>query len=121
MNALIFRALTRPLRNRCGCRSIGVERSLDAFGDRERQTLFGIVQGSNYPRPCAKPLPKLLQRKGFGGIALGGLAVGEGHDQMCRTIDMTVPHLPIRLSRVMSWVSASQSIWSKPWPVALIC
>ena len=32
--------------------------------------------------------------QGFGGIALGGLAVGEGHDQMCATIDMTVPYLP---------------------------
>ena len=69
------------------------ERSLDAFGDRSDQTLFGIVQGSNYP-DLREASAKAVANQGFGGIALGGLAVGEGHDQMCRTIDMTVPHLP---------------------------
>ena len=69
------------------------QRSLDAFGDRDTQTLFGIVQGSNYP-DLREASAKAVAAQGFGGIALGGLAVGEGHDQMCRTIDMTVPHLP---------------------------
>ncbi|MEM1086291.1 MAG: tRNA guanosine(34) transglycosylase Tgt [Pseudomonadota bacterium] len=69
------------------------ERSLDAFGERSDQTLFGIVQGSNYP-DLREASAKAVADQGFGGIALGGLAVGEGHDQMCRTIDMTVPHLP---------------------------
>lgn len=69
------------------------QRSLDAFGDRDTQTLYGIVQGSNYP-DLREASAKAVAAQGFGGIALGGLAVGEGHDQMCRTIDMTVPHLP---------------------------
>lgn len=69
------------------------ERSLEAFGDRDRQSLFGIVQGSNFP-DLRESSAKAVARQGFGGIALGGLAVGEGHDQMCATIDMTVPHLP---------------------------
>ena len=68
-------------------------RSLEAFGARESQTLFGIVQGSNYPDLREKSARAVVSQ-GFGGIALGGLAVGEGHDQMCDTIDMTVPHLP---------------------------
>ncbi|MEM9054776.1 MAG: tRNA guanosine(34) transglycosylase Tgt [Pseudomonadota bacterium] len=69
------------------------ERSLDAFGERSDQTLFGIVQGSNYP-DLREASAKAVVAQGFGGIALGGLAVGEGHEQMCKTIDMTVPHLP---------------------------
>jgi queuine tRNA-ribosyltransferase len=69
------------------------ERSLDAFGERSGQTLFGIVQGSNYP-DLREASAKAVAAQGFGGIALGGLAVGEGHEQMCKTIDMTVPHLP---------------------------
>ena len=69
------------------------ERSLAAFGDRDNQTLFGIVQGSNFP-DLREQSAKIVATQGFGGIALGGLAVGEGHDQMCKTIDMTVPHLP---------------------------
>ncbi|MEO0607397.1 MAG: tRNA guanosine(34) transglycosylase Tgt [Pseudomonadota bacterium] len=68
-------------------------RSLEAFGDRRAQTLFGIVQGSNYA-DLREASAKAVSQQGFGGIALGGLAVGEGHDQMCATIDMTVPHLP---------------------------
>ncbi|NQY98319.1 MAG: tRNA guanosine(34) transglycosylase Tgt [Henriciella sp.] len=68
-------------------------RSLEAFGERANQTLFGIVQGSNYP-DLREESAKAVAAQGFGGIALGGLAVGEGHDQMCATIDMTVPHLP---------------------------
>ncbi|RIJ20454.1 tRNA guanosine(34) transglycosylase Tgt [Henriciella barbarensis] len=68
-------------------------RSLEAFGDRDAQTLFGIVQGSNFPDLREKSAKGVVSQ-GFGGIALGGLAVGEGHDQMCATIDMTVPHLP---------------------------
>ena len=79
------------------------ERSLEAFGDRADQTLFGIVQGSNYPDLRAASA-KAVAAQGFGGIALGGLAVGEGHDQMCRTIDMTVPHLPDAVPRYVMGV-----------------
>lgn len=69
------------------------QKSLDAFGVRETQTLFGIIQGSNF-EDLRERSAKGVVSQGFGGIALGGLAVGEGHEQMCRTIDMTVPHLP---------------------------
>lgn len=74
------------------------QRSLDAFGERDTQTLFGIIQGSNFP-DLREASAKAVAAQGFGGIALGGLAVGEGHDQMCATIDMTVPHLPAAAPR----------------------
>jgi len=79
------------------------ERSLEAFGERETQTLFGIVQGSNYP-DLREASAKAVTAQGFGGIALGGLAVGEGHDQMCATLDMTVPHLPRDMPRYVMGV-----------------
>lgn len=79
------------------------ERSLDAFGTRETQTLFGIVQGSNFPA-LRERSAKGVVAQGFGGIALGGLAVGEGHQQMCDTIDFTVPHLPPHLPRYVMGV-----------------
>ena len=68
-------------------------RSIEAFGERANQTLFGIIQGSNY-EDLREQSARGVIAQGFGGYALGGLAVGEGHTQMCRTIDMTVPHLP---------------------------
>ena len=79
------------------------ERSLDAFGQRDGQTLFGIVQGSNFPG-LRERSAKAVVAQGFGGIALGGLAVGEGHQQMCDTIDFTVPHLPAHLPRYVMGV-----------------
>ena len=79
------------------------ERSLDAFGERNDQTLFGIVQGSNF-EDLREQSAKAVSAQGFGGIALGGLAVGEGHDQMCKTIDMTVPHLPTAFPRYVMGV-----------------
>ncbi|WP_300379510.1 tRNA guanosine(34) transglycosylase Tgt [Henriciella sp.] len=78
-------------------------KSLEAFGHREKQTLFGIVQGSNF-EDLRERSAKGVVSQGFGGIALGGLAVGEGHEQMCATIDMTVPHLPDALPRYVMGV-----------------
>jgi len=73
------------------------KRSLEAFGERESQTLFAIVQGSNYPelrKMSAEASIKETTAGGYGGFAIGGLAVGEGHAAMCETLSVTTPHLP---------------------------
>ena len=72
-------------------------RSLESFGLREDQTLFAIVQGSNYPDLRQQSAEASIAEKtagGFGGFAIGGLAVGEGHEAMCETLSFTTPHLP---------------------------
>lgn len=72
-------------------------RSLEAFGEREGQTLFAIVQGSTFEdlrQYSAEQSVAETQSGGYGGFAIGGLAVGEGHDAMCDVLDFTVPHLP---------------------------
>ena len=72
-------------------------RSLEAFGERESQTLFAIVQGSNYPelrKMSAETSVKEGTAGGYGGFAIGGLAVGEGHAAMCESLSFTTPHLP---------------------------
>ena len=69
------------------------QRSLDAFGARDSQTLFGIIQGSTYG-DLREASARGVAAQGFGGIAIGGLAVGEGHDAMCETLDMTMPFVP---------------------------
>ncbi len=74
------------------------ERSLKAFGDRPRQTLFAIVQGSTFPdlrRESAEALVNMqVDGRGFGGFAIGGLAVGEGHEAMLEVLDGVMPSLP---------------------------
>ncbi|MEL7482530.1 MAG: tRNA guanosine(34) transglycosylase Tgt, partial [Pseudomonadota bacterium] len=74
-----------------------------AFGERADQALFGIVQGSNF-EDLRKASAHAIASQGFDGIALGGLAVGEGHEQMCQTIDFTVPHLPPKIPRYVMGV-----------------
>ncbi len=64
-----------------------------AFGERPDQALFGIVQGSNYP-DLRRDSAEGVVAQGFDGYAIGGLAVGEGHDQMCETLDWTAHLLP---------------------------
>jgi queuine tRNA-ribosyltransferase len=69
------------------------ERSKAYFGQRDRQALFGIVQGSTYA-DLRKESAQRVVETGFDGYAIGGLAVGEGHDAMCDTISLTAPLLP---------------------------
>ena len=82
-------------------------RSLEAFGHRENQTLFAIVQGSNYPDLRQQSAEASITEKtagGFGGFAIGGLAVGEGHEAMCETLSFTTPHLPEERPRYLMGV-----------------
>lgn len=69
------------------------QRSKDAFTDRPGHTLFGIVQGSVYDDLRVESVDALTSI-GFEGYAVGGLAVGEGQEEMFRVLDVTVPHLP---------------------------
>ena len=58
-----------------------------------RQMLFGINQGAIYEDlrvEHAKQIPEL----NLDGYAIGGLAVGETHEEMYRIIESTVPYLP---------------------------
>jgi len=79
------------------------ERCKRAFGARDRQNLFAIVQGGVEPdlrRASAQALVAL----GFDGYAIGGLAVGEGHEAMLMTLEATTPHLPQERPRYLMGV-----------------
>jgi queuine tRNA-ribosyltransferase len=69
------------------------KRSLDAFTQRPGYGLFGIVQGSVHEDLRAESI-EALTGIGFDGYAIGGLAVGEGHEEMLRVLDFTAPKLP---------------------------
>lgn len=79
------------------------KRCKNAFGDREKQNLFGIVQGSVFPALRERSAKGLVDM-GMDGYAIGGLAVGEGHQIMCDTIDVTIPHLPNERPRYLMGV-----------------
>ena len=79
------------------------QRSKDAFEVRDGYGLFGIVQGSVYDDLRAESAAALT-KIGFDGYAVGGLAVGEGHDTMLEVLDVTVPHLPVDRPRYLMGV-----------------
>jgi queuine tRNA-ribosyltransferase len=74
------------------------KRSLEAFGERDTQTLFAIIQGSTFAdlRRQSADASVAMNVNGlkYGGYAIGGLAVGEGHEAMLETLETTVPFLP---------------------------
>ncbi len=57
------------------------------------QKLWGIVQGASFPdlrEQSAKDMVSL----GFEAFAIGGVAVGEPHEEMMKAVEATIPHLP---------------------------
>jgi queuine tRNA-ribosyltransferase len=68
-------------------------RSREAYEDRTGYGLFGIVQGSTYEDLRLESIAALTGI-GFEGYAVGGLAVGEGQEEMFRTLEFTTPALP---------------------------
>ena len=58
-----------------------------------RQMLFGINQGAIYD-DIRVAHAKEISELDLDGYAVGGLAVGETHEQMYHILDVTVPHLP---------------------------
>ena len=59
----------------------------------KEQLLFGINQGGTY-EDIRIEHAKVISEMNLDGYALGGLAVGESHEEMYRILDETVPYLP---------------------------
>ena len=89
------------------------KQSRDGFDSGEehaaRAALFGIQQGSMYA-PLRQRSSEALQEIGFDGYAVGGLAVGEGHDAMCAVLDYSVAMLPADRPRYLMGVGKPDDI-----------
>lgn len=78
-------------------------RSKNAFGTRDAQALFGIQQGSTFEN-LRRESSDRLREIGFDGYAIGGLAVGEGHEAMCEVLDYAPEMLPADRPRYLMGV-----------------
>ncbi|USI72921.1 tRNA guanosine(34) transglycosylase Tgt [Sphingomonas morindae] len=84
--------------------------AFDAGGDHAgRAALFGIQQGSTYADLRQKSADALIEI-GFDGYAVGGLAVGEGQEEMFRTLDFAVAMLPRDRPRYLMGVGKPDDI-----------
>jgi queuine tRNA-ribosyltransferase len=79
------------------------QRSRDAYTERPGYGIFGIVQGSTFEDLRHESIEALNQID-FHGYAIGGLAVGEGQDEMFRTLDFTTPHMKSEKPRYLMGV-----------------
>ena len=69
------------------------KRGKEAHKNTEKQALFGIVQGGEFPdlrEQCAKELVAM----DFPGYSIGGTSVGEPKDVMYKMVDDTIKWLP---------------------------
>jgi len=87
-------------------------RSQDYFarcGNRERQMLFGIVQGGVHPALRRENADALVDLD-FHGYAIGGLAVGESHDVTCEIASIAASRLPVERPRYLMGVGKPEQI-----------
>lgn len=88
-------------------------RSRDGFdiggSHAETSALFGIVQGSVYEDLRFQSIDA-LHDIGFDGLAVGGLAVGEGQELMFKVLDFTMPRMPEDKPRYLMGVGKPDDI-----------
>ncbi|MDP2117498.1 MAG: tRNA guanosine(34) transglycosylase Tgt, partial [Brevundimonas sp.] len=85
-----------------------------AFGEREHQALFGIQQGSTFENLRRESSDRLIET-GFDGYAIGGLAVGEGHQAMCEVLDYAPEMLPADRPRYLMGVGKPVDLVEAVW------
>jgi len=71
--------------------------------------LFGIVQGGMHESLRVRSARELVGI-GFDGYAIGGLSVGEPHEERDRVLDFTVPQLPADRPRYLMGVGRPEDI-----------
>ncbi len=57
------------------------------------QKLWGIVQGASFS-DLREQSAKDMVNLGFEAFAIGGVAVGEPHEEMMKAVEASIPHLP---------------------------
>lgn len=75
----------------------------------KHQLLFGINQGGILEDVRIDHAKRIAEME-LDGYALGGLAVGESHEEMYRIIEATVPYLPVEKPTYLMGVGTPQNI-----------
>ncbi len=75
----------------------------------KKQMLFGINQGGTF-EDIRIEHAKVISDFDLDGYALGGLAVGETHDEMYRILEETVPYLPKNKPTYLMGVGTPENI-----------
>ncbi|MCR4890719.1 MAG: tRNA guanosine(34) transglycosylase Tgt [Lachnospiraceae bacterium] len=92
-------------------RCIEENKRLNSLSDtvNPSQLLFGINQGAVFEDIRISQAEEIGELN-LAGYALGGLAVGESHEEMYRILDVTVPHLPLNKPTYLMGVGTPENI-----------
>lgn len=85
------------------------KRSITAFGNQNRKFIFGIQQGG-FNEKLRLESSKILTDLNFDGYAIGGLAVGEGQEEMFKVLDFAPEFLPQEKPRYLMGVGKPDDI-----------
>ena len=85
------------------------KRSITAFGNQNHKFIFGIQQGG-FDEKLRLESSKILTDLNFDGYALGGLAVGEGQEEMFKVLDFAPEFLPQEKPRYLMGVGKPDDI-----------
>ncbi len=75
----------------------------------KQQMLFGINQGGTYDDLRIEHMDRIAKLD-LDGYAIGGLAVGESHEEMYHILDVVVPHAPEDKPRYLMGVGTPSNI-----------
>ena len=85
------------------------KRSKKAFGFNPHKALFGIIQGGLFDDLRLKSFEQ-LEKIGFDGYAVGGLAVGETQKEMFKVLDTITKYMPKNKPRYLMGVGTPSDI-----------
>lgn len=78
----------------------------------QHQMLFGINQGAIYEDIRIEHAQQIRELD-LDGYAVGGLAVGESHEEMYRILDAVVPELPVDKPTYLMGLVHRQIFWKQ--------
>lgn len=85
-------------------------RCAEVHGASDRQALFPIVQGGRFADLRAEAARRLVAEVPSPGYAIGGVSVGESHEEMMAAIEAAVPHLPTARPRYLMGVGEPRDV-----------
>jgi queuine tRNA-ribosyltransferase len=95
-------------------RTIRWARACKDVHERDDQALFGIVQGGLDLQERSRCVNALLDI-GFDGYAVGGLSVGETHEQLAAVLPATAAMLPEHRPRYLMGVGTPRDLLAAVW------
>jgi queuine tRNA-ribosyltransferase len=79
-------------------------------GRSDRQSLYGIIQGSHFNHLREKSAADLIAMD-FPGYAIGGVSVGESREKIYEAVRFTAPLLPENKPRYLMGVGTPEDLW----------